>query len=106
MSENGYPTGIQQAKTFVSGLLLGSAIGAGAALLGAPRSGKKTRKQIQQKASAVRDKAEQTVNDVRERVEEAGQQVTHQVSQQAEEARERVGEVGEDVSQRVDEFTA
>jgi gas vesicle protein len=69
-----------QVARFLTGLLIGSLIGGAVGLLKAPRPGAKTREQIQQKAFAVRDKAEQAVADVRSRAAE----VSDQVAQRAE----------------------
>ena len=43
----------QKSGLFISGLLLGSAIGTATGLLIAPRTGKKTRKLVQKSASAI-----------------------------------------------------
>lgn len=97
--DNGYSAGKEQAKGFVAGLLIGGAIGAGAALLNAPHSGERTRRQILRKAARVRRRAGLTVEAVRDRVDEAGDEV----AERAEEARARVQEASDDVSQRAEE---
>jgi len=60
---------------FISGLICGAAIGAGAALLMAPTTGKKTRKKITRGADDLREKAadrwDDLADDVRDRVDEA-----------------------------------
>lgn len=60
---------------FVSGLLLGAAIGAGVAYLTAPQSGRRTRKKIRRAADDVRHSAEdrwdELADDVKARVEDA-----------------------------------
>ncbi len=43
--------------SFLAGLVLGAAIGAGVALLTAPQSGKRTRRKLQRAAAGVRDSA-------------------------------------------------
>ncbi|MGD2123237.1 MAG: YtxH domain-containing protein [Gemmatimonadota bacterium] len=59
---------------FVAGLLLGAAIGATAALLSAPQSGRRTRKKIGRAALEIRkstgDRFEDVAEDVRARVED------------------------------------
>jgi gas vesicle protein len=59
---------------FMAGLLLGAAIGATAALLSAPQSGRRTRKKIGRAAVDIRkstgDKWEDVAEDVRTRVDE------------------------------------
>jgi gas vesicle protein len=58
---------------FVAGLVIGSFVGAGVALLLAPQSGAKTRDQIRDKSLALKDEAT-------EGLAEAGQQAQAQVS--------------------------
>jgi gas vesicle protein len=48
---------------FLAGLLLGSLAGAGAMLLLAPQSGRRTRAKIQQKSITLRDHTAETVED-------------------------------------------
>ncbi len=59
---------------FVAGLLLGAAIGATAALLSAPQSGRRTRKKIGRAAVELRkstgDRWDEVAEDVRTRVDE------------------------------------
>ncbi len=59
---------------FVAGLLLGAAIGATAALLSAPQSGRRTRKKIGRAALEIRrstgDRFEEVAEDVRNRVDD------------------------------------
>lgn len=60
---------------FLSGLVCGAAIGAGAALLMAPETGRKTRKKLSRAAEDLRDNAHERWDDiadeVREKVDEA-----------------------------------
>jgi gas vesicle protein len=64
-----------QAISFFAGLVLGAVIGAGAALLSAPASGRRTRRKIARTASDVRDNAqdrlEYIADDVRDRMDGA-----------------------------------
>lgn len=66
-----------QLLNFVSGLLLGAAIGAGFALLTAPQSGRRTRRKIRRAAGDVRHDAEdrwdELAEDVKARVDDAVQ---------------------------------
>jgi gas vesicle protein len=59
---------------FVAGLLLGAAIGATAALLSAPQSGRRTRKKIGRAALEIRkstgDRFDEVAEDVRTRVDD------------------------------------
>ena len=64
-----------QVFNFLTGLVLGAFIGAGAALLTAPQSGRRTRRKIKKVASGVRDTAsdrwEDLAEDVKDRVDDA-----------------------------------
>jgi gas vesicle protein len=64
-----------QVLNFVTGLLLGAAIGAGVALLTAPEPGRRTRRRIRRKADDLRDTAtdrwEGVAEDVRGKVDDA-----------------------------------
>lgn len=61
--------------SFLAGLLMGVAVGAGVALLTAPEKGRKTRKRLVRAASDARDTAqhriEELADDVRDRVDGA-----------------------------------
>ena len=60
---------------FVAGLMLGAAIGATAALLSAPQSGRKTRKRLGKKATELKkntgDRWDEVADEVRTRVDDA-----------------------------------
>lgn len=64
-----------QVFNFLTGLVLGAFIGAGAALLTAPQSGRRTRRKIRKAASGVRhnaaDRWEDLAEDVKDRVDDA-----------------------------------
>ena len=64
----------RQVANFISGLLLGAIIGAGVALLTAPRPGRKTRKRLRRAAGDVRDTAadriDQLADEVKGKVDE------------------------------------
>lgn len=64
----------RQVANFISGLLLGTVIGAGVALLTAPRPGRKTRRRLKRAAEGVRDTAsdrlDQLADEVKGKVDE------------------------------------
>lgn len=64
MSEN------NSATTFLSGLIVGAAVGAGVALLLAPRSGKETRALLTDKARDLKDRAQHAFERSKEVVRE------------------------------------
>jgi gas vesicle protein len=57
-------------REFLCGVLIGSAVGAAAALLYAPASGTETRETIRAKTVEARDKATELANQARARAEE------------------------------------
>jgi len=64
----------RQVANFISGLLLGAVIGAGVALLTAPRPGRKTRKRIRRAAVGMRrtvsDRLDQLADEAKGKVDE------------------------------------
>jgi gas vesicle protein len=102
-------------KPVLSGLLVGSVIGAATALLFAPRSGEETRAEIRDKAVELRDHATETVKDtvsqakskvsdvkdnVREKVDELKQRGKYTVNRQL----DRVSEAAETGKQKIQEY--
>ena len=72
--------------TFVWGLL----IGAGAALLFAPRSGRETRRELTESATRLRDRAETRVREVQRTVTETVEDARRQVEEGIDSARRAV----------------
>ena len=77
----------------LAGLLLGGLAGAGAMLLLAPQSGRKTRAQIQQNGIELRDQAVKTVEGGVAQASSKARQITDDVHEQAGELQQR----GQDV---------
>lgn len=93
MTTQAHANTINQVEGFVAGLVVGGLSGAGAMLLLAPQSGKKTRAQIMQKGNALR---KQTVKSVEGAVAEARDKA-HQINA---DVHEQVGDLqqrGQDV---------
>ena len=89
--ENGISVG--NIGGFLVGLLVGGLAGAGAMLLLAPQSGKKTRTQIQEKSIELRDQAVKNVEDAVAQTRTKGRQIRADVREKADELEQR----GQDV---------
>jgi len=79
--------------SFLAGLLVGGLVGAGAMLLLAPQSGKKTRAQIQKKSIELRDQTVKAVEGAVAQVRGEARQITDDVHEQAADLQQR----GEDM---------
>lgn len=86
----------------VAPFLVGLAIGAGVALLFAPRSGRATRRDIRRRAMRARDAAEQTVTDVRDNVVGTFERARQRVEDQIESARSAVDLKKRQITRAVD----
>jgi len=75
--------------SFLAGLLLGGLAGAGAMLLLAPQSGKRTRTQIQLKGIELRDQTAEAVDDARLQTRVKVRQIKTDVREKAEELQQR-----------------
>jgi gas vesicle protein len=84
---------VNQFGSFVAGLLIGGLSGAGAMLLLAPQSGKKTRAQIQKKSDDLRKQTTKAAEDALDQVRGKAHQITDDVHEQA----ESLGQHGQDV---------
>jgi len=85
---------------FLGGLLLGSVVGAGAMLLMAPQSGKKTRKQLQRRGQKVRKQTAKTLKHKVEQVQDKASQVSTSIHEQVEDLQERAQGVIDDQKER------
>lgn len=100
---------------FATGLLIGAALGAIAALLYAPKSGEETRQKIkdladQQKDNLknqwdrTRDTANEVVNTAKEKVDSFAQRASSSVDSYAEKAVDKVIQVADETKSTVDKF--
>jgi gas vesicle protein len=80
-------------SSWISGFLIGGAIGAGAALLSAPQSGEMTRFMLREKGKQVKDQVVTTYDDTVSQAEQVIGEVTGQVRQRA----TRLSAAGQDV---------
>lgn len=81
---------IEKHEAGIAPLLIGLAIGAGAALLFAPRSGAETRRDIKRRASRVRRAAEDVASDVADTVADTFHDARRRVEDQIDAVRESV----------------
>ena len=82
--------------------LLGAAIGAGLALLFAPKSGAETRADIRRRARQARDSATRVAGDVTERVTDTFQDARRRVEEQIDSAREAINAKRDQVRDAMD----
>jgi gas vesicle protein len=73
----------------VTGLLVGGLIGAGVALLMAPRSGEETRAEIRNKAMEYRDRTKDVVNETVSQAKSKADELTGGVMEKAEDLKRR-----------------
>src|SRR3954470_22434162 len=81
---------IERHSSGVSAFLIGAALGAGVALLLAPRSGAATRRDIRRRARRVRAAAEQAAYDVTDSVVDTFQQARRKVEEKIDNARQAI----------------
>jgi len=108
MSENQMPQPeLEQGSTashpggFLAGLLLGGLAGAGAALLLAPHSGKRTRADIQHKSIELRDQATESVEDAVDQVRAKAHHIESSVRKEAKGLEHRGQEMLDEQVERV-----
>lgn len=85
---------------FLAGLLLGSLAGAGAMLLLAPRSGKKTRARIQRKSMKLRDQTAKTVAEGAAQARAKTHQITIGIHKQVEELQQHGQDIFDEGKER------
>ncbi len=84
-----HETGARNTWSFSAGLLIGGLAGAGAMLLLAPQSGKKSRAQIQRKSIELRNQAAETVEGAVAQSRVKARQITADVHEQAQALQQR-----------------
>jgi len=80
-----HETNVNHPGSFLAGVLFGGLAGAGAMLLLAPQSGKRTRAQIQLKGMELRDQATEAVEDGMAQTRAKARQITANVREKAKE---------------------
>jgi gas vesicle protein len=93
---------IEQNPPGVGSFILGLAVGAGLALLFAPRSGEETRRDLERRARKVGDQAQELVSDLTDTVNSKFQQAKDTVGDKIDSARSAVDLKRRQVSNAVD----
>lgn len=93
---------IEKSEPGIGTLLLGIAIGAGVALLFAPRTGEETRRDLQRRARKVTDQAQDFVTEMTDSVSQKIQSAREQVEERIDSTRSAVELKRRQVSNAVD----
>ena len=94
-----------QTRDFLIGVMVGSAIGAAAALLYAPQAGADTRLQLRDKATEAKERTAELAQQAGNRVGQATGQAKARVGELAQQAQARVGEVTSQAKAKVGEIS-
>ena len=94
---------IHDAATFIAGLTIGALIGTVAAILLAPQSGQRTRKQIARKAGDLSDEAAEKVKDIRSEAGRIAERTRSDARRIAREAREQLDATGERLTEAIEQ---
>lgn len=81
--------------SFALGLFAGAVIGAGVALLFAPKTGNETRELLGQQYRGLADRVTEATDSLRQQARERGQQITSQLSDRISSATERLTTTGD-----------
>lgn len=82
-------------RDFILGIVIGSVIGAAAALVLAPAAGSETRRVLRSRADEARARSAEMANQARDRASEVGRQVQDRVQDVTGEARHRITDLRE-----------
>jgi gas vesicle protein len=92
----------REALGFLAGLTIGAVIGTAAALLMAPQSGARTRRQIARKAEEWTDAAGETLEDVRDDARELADRTARDTRRLARRARKKADRTGDRLTEVVE----
>ena len=95
-------TEYRDALSFITGLTVGALIGTAAALLLAPQSGRRTRRQIARSAEDWADTATDRLDDVREDARDLTDKAARETRRLARRARRGADRTGEKITEVVD----
>lgn len=91
------------AATFIAGLTLGALIGTVSAIMLAPQSGSRTRKQIARKAEHWSEVASDKAGDVRDEASRLADKTKRDARRLTREARDRAGSTGEKLAEAIEQ---
>lgn len=94
---------LQDSVTFIAGLTVGTLIGAVTALLLAPQSGRRTRRDIARKAERLGEGASERLEEARAEAGRMAEKTRRESRRLARDARRRVDETSERLSEAVEE---
>jgi gas vesicle protein len=86
--------------SFALGLFAGAVIGAGVALLFAPKTGNETRELLGQQYRGLADRVNEATETLREQARERGQQISSQLSDRVSAVTDRMGSATDRMSDR------
>ena len=86
--------------SFALGLFAGAVIGAGMALLFAPKTGNETRELLGQQYRGLADRVNEATETLREQARERGQQITSQLSDRVSSVTDRLTSAGDRTGDR------
>ncbi|WP_256761211.1 YtxH domain-containing protein [Cohnella sp. WQ 127256] len=87
----------------IKGALIGGVVGATAALLLAPKSGRELRGDIRDRYSSVQDRTKQMLSEAGNKTQEMAKQVSHQASEIMDKTRSAISTAKEEVQSWKDE---
>lgn len=93
---------IQDSITFIAGLTVGTLIGAMTALLLAPQSGRRTRRDLARRAERIGDDAGERLRGAREEANRMADRTRSETRRLARDARRKVDETSERLSEAVE----
>ena len=93
---------IQDSITFIAGLTVGTLIGATTALLLAPQSGRRTRRELARKAERLGDDASERLRDARAEANRMADRTRSESRRLSRDARRKVDETSERLSEAVE----
>lgn len=92
----------RDALNFIVGMTLGALVGTTAALLLAPQSGKRTRRQLARKAEELGDTATEAFDEAREETRRLADRTARETKRLADRARTRADRTSDRLSEAVD----